>query len=1223
MACIGSNNDHGTVASGSPCHPVTLSPCHRPVTLSSCLHKPVSRLVGALPSRGLLIAAALVLLHLTHPLTWGRSVPDVWFAPVGIGIALVAWFGPRILWLVIADSLLVALQTQLTGAVATRNVLAGTGLEAILNAAEAWAAWWCYHRLARGSRNLDDPRSATLFLFLVPGLVVGCFAGLRALGFWLSDPAGQSFVYWLGSFWLSSALGVLGMTPFLLVMVTPLLCRLGLVRRGFANCDDLAVFSTQLTLGDCLEIGGLALGTSILGLMLLKPTAGQDMAGWQLWGVPLLLIVWASLRQGLRGGIVVTGSAAVFTLTLASFLSQDGTANSLLQSNVLAQCSTALLVAASATCIRTSEARYRQVVGHIPVVLYSARVVQARDTAVAAFSASAASGCRNAHADVGMAPGDVQITFVSPASLTLLGKRPEELLGDFETWLERVDHRDREVVLAAVRQLTLQSQPVTCEYRIAQPSEVSETSEGCDSVLGAANAAPHNSKVISHPTHIPKDRWVRDMLVPDFGPGGRLEGWQGVVTDITEQRALADDLRRTTSMFHALVANLPAGVFFVQGLSGRPILVNARARQLLGQREDPAAGLDHFSQVYRLYRHDGTPYPVEELPVSAALRRGASCMRDDIVVHRPDGRNVPLVSWAAPIEMSGHGQPDAAVWVLEDLTALHKAEEARRKTEARLRAVIETMAEALIVQDQTGKILECNPAACAILGLGPDQFRGRSLLDSSWTWLREDGRPLPADEHPVRRSCQSGQPVRNVILGIHHPKAKGAEDGEWRMENGEWRMENGKSNVTTALHPPPSIFHPAALEVRWVLVNCMPLALGQDKVLDRVVTTVADITAYRHAQDVLRLSEEKYRGLVESLPLMVVQLDCDGRITYVNPATQAITGYSLDDLPEPAAWQALIAPEDLRSLLANRSAILAGETIRTELHYRAKDGSDKVGHAIIQPRWQSDGEVVAGMTALIVDMTLQRRLEQDLQRSQRLDLVGRLASGIAHDFNNLLSVALTLTELARDNIPPDHPSYANLRRAAEAGEQAAQLAEQLLAFGRQRRAAKRRVDVNAVAQRSLELLRSTLPPSIDVVHSLKDADLCVQADEMQLQQVLMNLCLNARDSMPEGGRLVVRTELADSWVHLSVEDTGQGIAEGIKDKIFDPFFSTKERGTGLGLAVVQQIVENFGGRIEVSSRAGVGSRFDIWLPRDQSQNAQTPEPASEESDAATQLAAAT
>ena len=161
-------------------------------------------------------------------------------------------------------------------------------------------------------------------------------------------------------------------------------------------------------------------------------------------------------------------------------------------------------------------------------------------------------------------------------------------------------------------------------------------------------------------------------MVPDVGPDGTLLGWQGVLTDITPQRALADDLRGTTGMFHALMANLPAGVFFVEAESGRPILVNDRARKLLGQREDLAAGLSHLSEVYRLYRHDGTPYPVEELPVLTALRRGTTCMRDDIVVHRPDGRRIPLVSWAAPVDITGHGRPEAAVWVLEDFTNVHK-----------------------------------------------------------------------------------------------------------------------------------------------------------------------------------------------------------------------------------------------------------------------------------------------------------------------------------------------------------------------------------------------------------------------------------------------------------------------------------------------------------------------------------------------------------------------
>src|SRR5581483_9821457 len=166
----------------------------------------------------------------------------------------------------------------------------------------------------------------------------------------------------------------------------------------------------------------------------------------------------------------------------------------------------------------------------------------------------------------------------------------------------------------------------------------------------------------------PVTRWVRDTLAPRYDAHGKVVGWEGVVVDITEQRALSDDLRRTTSMFHALVANLPAGVFFVQGPAGLPILVNARARYLLGQREDPAAGLSRLVQAYRLYRPDGTPYPTDELPVAAALRRGVAGMRDDIVVHRPDGQRLPLITWAAPIDLGGRGGHDAAVWVFEDLS---------------------------------------------------------------------------------------------------------------------------------------------------------------------------------------------------------------------------------------------------------------------------------------------------------------------------------------------------------------------------------------------------------------------------------------------------------------------------------------------------------------------------------------------------------------------------
>jgi signal transduction histidine kinase len=214
-----------------------------------------------------------------------------------------------------------------------------------------------------------------------------------------------------------------------------------------------------------------------------------------------------------------------------------------------------------------------------------------------------------------------------------------------------------------------------------------------------------------------------------------------------------------------------------------------------------------------------------------------------------------------------------------------------------------------------------------------------------------------------------------------------------------------------------------------------------------------------------------------------------------------------------------------------------------------------------------------------------------------------LAGGVAHDFNNLLSVVLTLADLARGHLPPEHPVYADLRRISEAGEQAAALASQLLALSRRRAVAgQEHIEVNRVVRRTLELLRATLPDTLQVKADLAETPLIIRADETQLQQVVMNLCLNARDAMPEGGVLCVATALegggADNGVarvRLSVEDSGVGMSEQVRARIFEPFFTTKE-STGLGLAVVQQIIESQGGRVEVASQPGQGARFDVWWP---------------------------
>jgi signal transduction histidine kinase len=264
------------------------------------------------------------------------------------------------------------------------------------------------------------------------------------------------------------------------------------------------------------------------------------------------------------------------------------------------------------------------------------------------------------------------------------------------------------------------------------------------------------------------------------------------------------------------------------------------------------------------------------------------------------------------------------------------------------------------------------------------------------------------------------------------------------------------------------------------------------------------------------------------------------------------------------------------------------------------------------------------------DITAHRQAEESMRSGHRLEMVGRLASGIVHDFNNLLTVMLGLAEMARGNLSPEHAAREDLGRLLEVGEHARALAGQLLAFSKQRRPSAQAIDVNVVVVHALKMLHSTLPPSIQVEKQLAGADLFVQADETQLKQIIVNLCLNAREAMGQSGRITVKTECAappssngtsngvgtphaalhagpsakgangngngaNGWVRLSVQDTGAGMEETVQARIFEPFFTTKERGTGLGLAVVRQIVEDFGGRIQVWSKPQEGTRMDIWL----------------------------
>jgi PAS domain S-box-containing protein len=1123
-----------------------------------------------------LLAALVVVLSFMQPHTWPGHSTAIWMPVTGILFALGVWRGYAALLLILPVSFLAGVRSLIFDATPHWQLRLVEALcEGVCQAAALLAALWTFRNPGRGEADLRTPHSALSFL-VFPGLVILGIALLRALLIWPFASEPYLLTREVTARWLAEGLGLVALAPPLLILATPWMTRNGLTgsngwwdghlpslserdlgENTLAARTVLAGRLRRLTRGDWVEIGLLVVGTTLLSVILTAALSPQNPGGWQLWGAPLLIVVWAGIRQGLQGAPLAAAAGTTAAVLLLDFLWPEMSGPLLLQGNLLAQCGAALLVAASVSWIRTSEQRYRQVVSQIPVILYSTRLTPS----------------------TGKEQPPVEILFVNPPCMTILGAPPEELLGDYEIWMRCVHPEDREIVRAAIAQLSRQNQPVVCEYRLAPK-------------FGDINQPPSSRS----PLPTPRNRWVRDVMVPHFDSEGRLEGWEGMASEITEQRLLADDLRRTTSMFHTLVANLPAGVFFVSAHSGRPILVNQRARQLLGQREDIAAGIEHLSTVYRLHRADGTPYPVEDLPVHQVLMRGAVSMCDDIVVHRPDGRRVPLISWAAPVDVGQSGRTDSVVWVLEDLTELRQAEAARRETEGRLRTVIESLAEALLVQDRQETVIDCNPAASALLG--PLLQEGVSLAGGGW--VREDGSPLPPEEHPIPRVLRTGVPVRNIIVGL--PRSE--------------RVEQADNNAADS-RP-----RPAALRTRWLLINALPLAPKPGTTPAGVVSTLLDVSDYIQAQQRIRDSEERYRGLVDTLPLMVLQFDRHLTLTLGNPAMTTISGYTLGEVNGLEDWSKLVHPDDLSAMLNAFQQALAGKNGRCECRYRARDGQERFCYMFMQPIWsqeetapahiagqhldngQSNREVI-GVTSLVLDLTRERRLEQELQRAQRLELVGRLSSSIAHDFNNLLAALLGLTELAELKAAEGEPVREELRQINQVGEQATQLTQQILAFCKQRPVPLRRVDVNRATQRITEILRTLLPRDVRLECALNEAPLLVQADEIQLQQVVMNLCLNARDAMPHGGLLAIRTRIepgcpsngrAGPWLCLSVEDTGEGMTPEIQGRIFEPFFSTKERGTGLGLAMVQQIIAGFGGNVHVQSEPGRGSRFDIWLP---------------------------
>lgn len=626
----------------------------------------------------------------------------------------------------------------------------------------------------------------------------------------------------------------------------------------------------------------------------------------------------------------------------------------------------------------------------------------------------------------------------------------------------------------------------------------------------------------------------------------------GILRDVTERKRMAVELKASEQKYRTIFEN-----------TGTPLLISREDTTILLVNRE----FEHQSG-YRREELEGKRKWTDFIAHKDDLTRMVAYNRR----RRSDPENVPDAYEFQMLTKSGElrdvyvnvaliSESNMTLGAMLDITDRKRAERALKASEQNLRTIFDNTYDAIFVHDTRGRILDVNQKLLDMYGVSREQALKSTVLED----FSSPNNPL--DEMALR--------WQRVLKG----------------ESVAFEWESRRPNDG-------SVFD--------VEVALTGITLGSRKA---ILANVRDISLRKAAMRTLKESEEKFRALAEHNIDTIMRFDRQHRHLYVNPVVEQVTGLPAADFIGKTGEE-VGSPEAMHSSWdeAIDQVFHSGKVHRIELQ---RPGGQWVDWILI-PESDASGEINA-VIASGRDVTDRKALEEQLRQSQKMDAIGQLAGGVAHDFNNMLQAILGYSDIVLSSASLDADDREKLLEIHNAGQRAADLTGQLLAFSRRQVLQLGPLDLNLIVMGLLKMLQRLIGENIELTFVRKKALWTVNADKGQMEQALMNLCINARDAMPQGGKLTLETgnvTLDDAfcaqydwaepgqYVQLSVIDSGCGMSAETRRKVFEPFFTTKEkgRGTGLGLATVYGIVRQHNGVIHVFSEIGKGSRFHVYLP---------------------------